>query len=384
MPALKPLVLAALLATSAAVAQEHPGKLPVKEAAQPSPTATPVMPQPPRPDVGPVLTIDFPGGTVGQYIEALRHASSQPVNIVVPPRASKANMAPVSLKTVSLIDALGAVLAVADIPADEDWGVRPLWQISSMGVSPATAGGDSVPGFAILVQTRSRSVITPAGPQFMGAPHNPRTTVYSIRALLDSGMKPEAVITAIGAVLSMDKQAEAPEIKFHEESGLLILRATPEQTDSAEQVIARLQETAKIGARDRSIEERRKKMEDLSREVEGLYQTAQGMKSDYYAKKEAVAAAQRDVDKLDAANVPPDQLAKARERAGAVQREVVAAGFRVDTIEREIRSRERALEQLRSMDSGAGGADNAEIARLRAENAELRARLERLEEKKDR
>jgi hypothetical protein len=338
--------------------------------------------QPPRPDGGPVLSIDFPGGTVGQYIDALRHSSSQPVNIVLPPRAAKANMAPVLLKTVTVIDALNAVLAVADIPADEDWAVRPLANLSPSGM-PAVPG-ESVPGFAVLVQTRNRPVMTTAGPQFMGMPSSPRTTVYSIRSLLDSGMKPESVITAVGAVLSMDKQAEAPEIKFHEESGLLILRATPEQTDSAEQVIARLQETVKIGARDRSIEERRKKMEDLSREIEGLYQTAQGVKSDYYPRNDAVAAAQRDVDKLEAANVPPDQLAKARERVAAAQREVVAAGFRVDTIEREIRSRERALEQLRSMDSGAGGADNSEIARLRAENAELRARLERLEEKKDR
>jgi hypothetical protein len=380
MSALKPILLAALLAASPALAQDRAGKQPPKEPPQPS---APAVPQMPRPDVGPIVTVDFPGGTVGQYIDSIRRASSNSANIVLPPRAAKVTMPAVSLKGVTLLDALNAIVAVADIPTDEDWMVRPLATLGMGGV--AMYPGESMPGFALLTQSRmGRGVpgVLPGGPTAL--PVSARTEVFSVRDLLDSGLKPDAVLTSLDTAMRMDQRAEAPDVKFHEESGLLILRASAEQLDAARQVVLRLQEASKSAARVRAAEQRHAQMQQLTSEIDDLYRQWEGIKSEYYALKDAANYAQAEASRVPGPNDSPESMGKARARAAEAQKAAVSASFQVDHVERDLRRREHMLEQLRSMDQGGGGGGADEIARLRAENAELRSRLEKLEEKKGR
>jgi hypothetical protein len=375
MPALKPLFVAAMLATTPALAQDHPGRPSSRVGApQPQPEAA-VSPEQQQPPAGePTLSIDFPGGTVGQYVEALRHGSSQPVNIVLPPRAAKVPMPPVSLKAVTLVDAINAVIAIADIPADEDWGVRPLATLS--GIISNGPSGESVPGYAIMVQQRGTRVM-PGGPQFAGGGGAAsRTEVYAVRDLLDSGMKPEAVLTAIDTALRMDQRTEPPDVKFHEESGLLILRATSDQLEAARQVVTRLVESAKSGARARSAKERHEQFERLRAEIDPLYSEL--------AKAKADAASQRATLQPLINTLPPNSPEEQQKRQARLQEgeaRFAQMEIVVDRLERDVRNREDLMKQLRAAELGVSDDPSAEIARLREENNDLRARLEKLEKK---
>src|SRR4051812_33062131 len=68
--------------------------------------------QPAAPEV--TLTVDFPGGTVKQYIEHLKHAAVRnPVNVVVSEAAMSSQIATISLRDVSLYTALQAIQGAA-------------------------------------------------------------------------------------------------------------------------------------------------------------------------------------------------------------------------------------------------------------------------------
>src|SRR5579885_1766739 len=96
----------------------------------------------------PVVSVDFKGGTVGDYVEALRHASEQPVNVTLPPTLARLAMPPVKLKSVSLGDALSAIVAVAETPANERLYVAPLSNVGNRPVGNPVAG--AVTGYAVM------------------------------------------------------------------------------------------------------------------------------------------------------------------------------------------------------------------------------------------
>jgi chromosome segregation ATPase len=162
------------------------------------------------------------------------------------------------------------------------------------------------------------------------------------------------------------------------------MRGSSEQLATASQVIDRLQENAKSMARQRTAEERHKAIERLTQEINNLYAEGEAIKSDYYAKKDAANLAQADAMALqNRPNESSENIAKVRDRAAAAQKAMVEAGYRMERLERDLRSREHMLEQLRAMEPG-GDASTTELSRLRTENAELRSRIEKLEDRKSR
>jgi chromosome segregation ATPase len=63
--------------------------------------------------------------------------------------------------------------------------------------------------------------------------------------LLDENLKPEDALTAIQTALELIQGADEPaQIKFHQETGILICRGSPEQVESIQQVITQLRERA--------------------------------------------------------------------------------------------------------------------------------------------
>lgn len=181
---------------------------------------------PPEPRTsGPVLTLRFPGGTVAEYLAALRAASpSTPINVAAAPDALVLKVPETSLANVTLETALQAIAATSF-----QQGHRRLF-VENLG------GAFSSDSAYALIATPARTASAVSDFQ-----------VLSLRDLTESGgMKVETVLTAIESALGLvDPDAPAPVTKFHKDSGLLMLRGTPPQLSAVEQTIRRLEASTK-------------------------------------------------------------------------------------------------------------------------------------------
>ncbi len=184
-----------------------------------------------------LLTVNFPGGTIGQYVEALRKASTGgSANIVVSDRSSKVPISSINLKGVDI------GVAVSAIPAAYS-GPRGAWHIE---------------------------LVLPAGSQYVGVDSTARTysvdfetlsefrrddlkvESFSLGRLLNptGSAKPEAdprvVLTAIetGLHLLIAEGDPQPDLKFHPDSSLLFVRGTGAEVDLVKSVISRMSEEA--------------------------------------------------------------------------------------------------------------------------------------------
>jgi hypothetical protein len=276
-----PLWLAAscvLVGGSAIFAQEAPGGgRPTGRAPQPAQRGGPGENREPAPSpsavepAGPVVTIDFGGGTVGAYVDALRRSSPQPVNVALPPRCAKVAMPPMQLKSVSLADALNAILAVAEIPESEEWAIRPLSRVG--GVPWNDPSPDAALGYAVLTKQRQTAAAAVPGQPVVTMGVAFTTEVMSLHDLIASGVKPATVLTAIETAMKMDPgAAHDASVKFHEETSLLIMRGTQEQIHAAQQVIVQLSERASEGKRAEQMEQQQTQAAKIRAQLDELYQ----------------------------------------------------------------------------------------------------------------
>lgn len=207
---MKIIAIALFLAAAGSVAQ-----------AQPSPF--PKAPEEPK------ISVSFKGGTVQEYLAALRAAGSKeaPVNAVVSKELYSVQIPPVELSDTTVYAALSALTVL--VPRNEyELSVKPLSQMGLPQYHPNA--------FAVEAQRRFSS------PDQM--PQSLR--IYSVRDLLAAPGEAEgervssatlltALRTALGEVPGAGDPP--PEVKFHAESGLLIVRATEIEQDTVKQVV---------------------------------------------------------------------------------------------------------------------------------------------------
>lgn len=180
-----------------------------------------------KPVVGPaVVSLNFAGGTLAEFVDAVRKDQSR-ANIVLATQARDAQVPAIVLKSAGLEQALeGACMAAA---ADYDVRVKEF-------------RGFGEPVYSITAVQR------PASRQ--GAPRRALATaieqvVFSTSSLTierEKGMKPLEVATILSTIeLAMADEQKAPRIRFHEDSGLLLVRGSRAQTGVAEQVLRTLE-----------------------------------------------------------------------------------------------------------------------------------------------
>lgn len=206
----------------------------------------PQVAQTPGADPGPIVTVSFPGGTVKDYVKAVQAAAAETsVNVLVPAEAAEVPLPPISLKGVTVKTALEA-LAYA---YPTGIGVEHSFAVRSFGES-----SDSATAFAILYsRSRQPQTTLPAGPQFAPhyGPHAPaQIQVFSLTEFIDppalaraedAAMPVEVLLTAVEAALALggDEAPEA-EVRFHKESGILIVRGTSQQIDLVRSLLGEL------------------------------------------------------------------------------------------------------------------------------------------------
>jgi len=190
----------------------------------------------------PVVTVNFAGGPVGEYIKALRESTGEePVNVILSTAAAELVLSPITLRNVSLDVAVQAISAAA---GDAAGGfsirrIKPLADVSNQ----------ASPVYAVDFVPRE----FPRGARHTSPSETPLIQVFSLRPITEAeagdplgasvAERAETVLTAVQTALDIapNESGQPAELKFHRDSGLLIVRGTRSQIAAVEESMHRMQ-----------------------------------------------------------------------------------------------------------------------------------------------
>jgi hypothetical protein len=172
------------------------------------------------------LDVDFSGGSVRDYVAALRLVTKPSiVNVVAPEAVLNVKLGELSLRQVTVETAVKSV----------EWAIEPRGSIIVQQIGPNSYGLTSgrrtsnladTPAPASSIQVLSLKELTDPLPSDT---QQSRVTV-----------EPDVVLTAVRTALE-SSQGEQAELKYHADSGLLIVRGAPDQLAAASSVLDRMQ-----------------------------------------------------------------------------------------------------------------------------------------------
>lgn len=236
----------------------------------------------PRADVvGPTISVDFRGGTVSSFVQAVRDAANGTVNVILPPEAAKVPMAPVLLSNVSASTAMDAIEWAFAGTDEHRFDCRRISGEAEPSVTFAVQYQRQTPQNTLVLNQRA-SVMQRHG------------FIHSLRKFTEmpEGITPDpalvtdeqTVLNALNAVLQVDLNAaieeadqqglpkpQAPELMLHKESGVLFCRATEDQNRIIVTVLTQLREALdekRAMARDREKSRRAAELERLTTRAE--------------------------------------------------------------------------------------------------------------------
>lgn len=177
--------------------------------------------------------LEFPGGTVEEFVMALRKAAGdQPVNIVYDAQAAKLSVPSVSLREVDAYTALRSACEPASRTLTHfDDGRIFSWTVTKIA-------GDASSVYTI----HARDVSPPQFRPGYQAPQPHRSTaIHTITELITGpgAMTADDVLSALQAALAMEDGNEV-KLAYHEGTGLVFARVTAEQGRVIESAILNL------------------------------------------------------------------------------------------------------------------------------------------------
>lgn len=207
-----PLLCATLVLAPPTTAEQQP-QAPVKSEASPP---SPVPAKPVR-----TFDVHFKGGTLAEYVEAVRQASGSTANVVVMPAAAEIPMTEVALTSVSARSAIKSLNNVYDL------GLSRLVWVKEIEGTP-----DEVEMFTVGAHDQ-RQVARPASQE--------DSKVWSLASIVQTGQRVEDVVSAVETALSLYPEAKPKiELRLHKDTNLLIARGRVDQLVTVEQVIEAL------------------------------------------------------------------------------------------------------------------------------------------------
>ena len=200
-----------------------------------------------------LIDVQFPGGTVAEYIAALRKAHAE-ANIVSIPPASEALLPKIELRHSSVNS---AAYLLHELVAQHSRGLAEL-RVASV---PTMYSGESE------IYTITARVYGPENSPAAGTINAAvETRVWSIADLLDDHLKAEQVLSAIEAGLDLIKEEHEPaEIRYHADTALIIASGHPAQIAMIHEITHSLWDTRlRQQERERSLQP----MKDIVAQVE--------------------------------------------------------------------------------------------------------------------
>jgi len=240
------------------------------------------------------LSLDFEGGTATDYLDALRDAAKS-ANIVVMPGAEHVLMPPVQLKAVALSSAVDLLNNQQSV--DED-GMRYILSVDQIESDRFELSNDDRrrEGIDSLTTLPVFVVNVDSEPARLGDSDQTRleSQVWALEPLLQLQLQPlsaDDVLATIDVALPLAAEGEPEvEIRFHEETGILIARGDFRALQMVDNVLNQLEGSAhalrkadeqsrRAQEMESAFQEVREHMEKLTVEREHLAQEAEKIHS---------------------------------------------------------------------------------------------------------
>ena len=193
------------------------------------------------PDQSASVTIEFRGGTVSQFVETVRDSFGASANIVVETEARNVVLSAVEL---TVTDALSAAAAVPHLEADAE------------GVQLDFGRG---PEFGVIGVLRHDT----------GQREPTRTHVWTLIQILDSGYEPSNVLSAVKTSLQATSDVGV-DVKYHEDTQLLIANATGREIDAIGKVLNELVHASEYRLHERAAQSDAAELENARERIIAL------------------------------------------------------------------------------------------------------------------
>lgn len=201
----------------------------------------------------PKVTLEFKGGSLAELLTAIRSANPE-INIISGEDAAHVGVPSMSLKE----SPIGGVLKALE-------GLE-LWDLT-----------DKSPW---RVNCTSSGNVYAVSPEAVPDPHKPSASapnevrVWGLKPVIESGVTADAALSAVQAALAMT--GEKAEVKFHAETGLLLVSAPPQGLDTVNQVVHTLESQSRTGnAAIKRMAEMEKQIAELQAQLDAARQANQ-------------------------------------------------------------------------------------------------------------
>ena len=311
------------------------------------------------------ISVDFRGGPVSAYVEMLKAACKpRPVNVVLAGSAGKQVMSAVSLEGASLAAAMQAIPA-ASVSGPDAWRVKRLADV--LAGEEAGDTRDVAPVYQVMfVEARNDPFRAPWVME-----------VFSMRGVVEGAAAGQAAddriasaLTAVETALQMDAQrTAAPEMKFHKESGLLIVRGAPEDVAAVKEVIGRMSDDAGRASDEAARRESARKINEIN------VMRAQVNLKAAHDRMEMATARMKELEQMYAAGTAPTgEVRQAKVELSEREADVQRAELEVQAAQAAVQGGGawRGAKESR-LGSGEGKGD---VEQLRHENEALKDKLE--------
>ncbi len=327
------------------------------------------------PEKAPSLAaVDFKGGSLQAYVQALQAASKgEPLNIIVSPGCEGATLPAISLRTVAAESAVG-LLEHLDLP-DFKFSVSTT---PRAGASPVFV----VRGYNMEQANRLKREAQEAESRRLTDDREAGLAVFSLRSLLETApgtpdlpvtrTDSASLLTAVETALTMGGEGQKAEMKFHPETGVLVVRGTPGQTAAVGKLLGEVQgdlQRFRSGATNARLKEA-----ELMADVRRAEVDVQGAKAEVEYSEQEVAQMQELArgGQMPATEIAKAQLALQQRRANVARAQI------------EMEKSAQALDAWRSGAGGGGGPMTPEKLREEIKRVErmldtMRAELKKME-----
>ncbi len=186
-----------------------------------------------------VDSVEFPGGSVADYIANIKKVSQ--INVVIDIDTGQVQLPPVSLKNISISNALNWITLTAE--AKE----RAL-TVRFLRNRPGTNGGE-VTVISISRRLAERNALSPAVPSTVQTTSTKHMKVFSLKQAFQNlsnssklENRHEITLKAIDLALGLleSNPSDKPVVKYDVDSGLLMVRGTDKQIDTVTNLLAQL------------------------------------------------------------------------------------------------------------------------------------------------
>jgi hypothetical protein len=176
-------------------------------------------PPPQEPKTSPLtqkIDVDFPGGTINEFLKTIKVANDIIPNVIVSKEAGQVVLPAIRLSSVTVSDAMNGLKLMREIDQNE-----------------------------IRVSEGPNVITIHAYPS--GRPHSVSTQVFTVESLLSNASDGanytiDDIVTAITTAWKMNPEERSAEIKYHNETKLLLVVGSKNQLDTVQDVLRRLEE----------------------------------------------------------------------------------------------------------------------------------------------